>query len=110
MARVPPSCKARFTRSDREGRESLESIKVKETVKSVTEKETSVEKRNTRSAKEATKEFRKKWESEVGEEIFDIVCEEVIKERVKDGYCFDYEFYNDQKSRQRTQVKQIKVT
>ena len=94
--------------ADREGRESSESIKVKETVKSVTQKETPVEKKNTRFANEATKEFRKKWESEVGEEMFDIVSEEVIKERVKDGYCFDFEFYNDQKSRQRTQVMEIK--
>ena len=52
---------------------------------------------NTRSDDCERKEFREKWENEVGNHIFDIKSDVVIQERVKKGYCFDFEFYEDQK-------------
>ena len=53
------------------------------------------------------KEFRKKWEEEVGNHMYDINCKKVVKARVEAGYCFDYEFYEDQKTR-RLQVMCVK--
>ena len=52
----------------------------------------------TRSGTSDVDEVRKKWDSEVGDKLFDIKCDKMIKSQVNAGYCFDFDFYEDQKA------------
>ena len=61
----------------------------------------------TRSGTSDVDEVRKKWDSEVGDKLFDIKCDKMIKSQVNGGYCFDFDFYEDQKSN-RSQVMQTR--
>ena len=61
----------------------------------------------TRSGTSDEDEVRKKWDSEVGDKLFDIKCDKMIKSHVNAGYCFDFDFYEDQKSN-RSQVMQMR--
>ena len=54
--------------------------------------------------------MRKKWDEEFGEKLFDVVSNCTIVENVKNGGCFDNEFYTDQKSPRLLKMQVTKVT
>ena len=66
--------------------------------------------KSTRSQESATKDFRKTWDDEVGNKLFDVKSDQIIKSQVKAGYCFDLDFYEDQKTIRSKVMRTGKVT
>ena len=65
---------------------------------------------NTRSKEDDQKGFRDNWDTKVGNQLFDVKSDETVKSQVQAGYCFDLEFYEDQKSIRSKVMKIGKVT
>lgn len=64
----------------------------------------------TRELKEKSMSLRKVWDEQIGSELFDIKSQHKIQKCVKQGYCFDLTFYEDQKEKRNLRMMVTKVT